>query len=399
MRLSEIRARKILNSQGNWTIETTVILDNGALGVASVPAGISFGKYEAVCIPVEKGIEVINGILREELRGCEVNEIKDIDRELIFLDGTENKEKLGANTILSISIASTKALAYSASVPLYRYIDTVFNSNFPKLTNHPRLPKILLLVMEGGKHGYGKLKMQEFSLIVDDVESALVVNHLVENELSEAKLSFGIGKEGGFCPDIPDDEALKILSRVSKTPIALDVAAIHQSENGGRKSDNLKVRSFGPVSSYIEKYPIALVEDSCGEDDWEKWSSFMKVYGSRVLVVADDLSVTNVERLKRIIKDRLAGGVVVKPNQIGTITETLEFSRMAKDAGLKLIVSHRGEDTNDDFIADFATGIGADYVKFGGLRRGERIAKYNRLLEIGAELVGGTCLNHAANLA
>jgi len=217
----------------------------------------------------------------------------------------------------------------------------------------------------------------------------LSVNRLLEEELSKRKLSLAVGKEGGFCPDISDEEALRILSHVSKSPIALDVAFAHQSESNWRKSENLKVRSFGSIASYIEKYPIALVEDPCGEEEWEKWGSFMKVYGDRVLVVADDLSVTNVGRLQRIIKDRLSGGVVVKPNQIGTVTETLEFARTAKDAGLKLVVSHRGEDTNDDFIADLAVGIGADYVKFGGLRRGERIAKYNRLLEIENEIVGG----------
>jgi len=372
LKIKNIYARKIVNSAGSYTLETTLKLDGGFVGVASIPAGISYGSSEAVIVKAEDAVLNINEILAKDLIGFEVAELKDLDRELLFIDGTPDKAKFGANAILSVSIACLRALAQSHQLPLYRYIDTLFNK---EITNQNfKMPKMMVLMFEGGKHGSGRLKMQEFMQIFDTVDEAVNSSKRLEVYLEENGQSINVGKEGAFCPDLTDKQALDVLVKISKNPIALDVAFTHKET----KSESLE--------SLVEKYPIQTVEDPYGEEEWREWVEFTKKYSDRVTVIADDLSVTNVKRLARIVKEKSATGVIVKPNQIGTVSETLDFAREAKRNNMKIVVSHRGIETNDDFIADLAVGIQADYTKFGAVRRGERVAKYNRLLEIQSQI-------------
>lgn len=373
MKIKDISARKIINSAGGFTIETALTLEGGFFGIASVPAGISSGSSEALAVSAEDALLNINEILAKELHDFEMTDLKDLDRELLFIDGTSNKYKFGANSILSVSVACLKALASANQLPLYRYIDTLFNKENPNQSL--KIPKMMVLMFEGGKHGSGKLKMQEFMQIFDNVDEAVSASNRLEDLVSEMKYSTNVGKEGAFSPDITDRQALELLIKNSKNSISLDVAYSHKEG----KEDSL--------GDFIEKYPIQAVEDPYGEEEWRKWTEFTKKYADRVIVIADDLSVTNVKRLERILREKCATGVVVKSNQIGTVTETLDFVHLAKKNNLKIVVSHRGTDTNDDFIADLAVGIQADYTKFGAVRRGERVAKYNRLLEIQQQLL------------
>ena len=377
MKIKKVSARKILDSAGNWTIKTTVELKDGAVGIASVPSGVSVSGWEAKTVPVGKAIRSIQSVVSkalQELRSC--NQVT-IDKTLIELDGTSDKRKLGANTILSVSLAVCRATAVSSNLPLYKYINEKIQSPKSKFQMNAKcqMPKLMVLLLEGGKHGSGKLCAQEFMGIARDVKHGLKLYQTVREHLKKTNHSLSVGLEGGFTPDIEDREAVEVLNYIlNGNPLALDVAF------DSCKNKNLNYQKF------LGSLGIVSIEDPFGADDWEPWVEFTKGWGSQTLVVADDLVATNPERLKKAIELRAANAVIIKPNQIGTLTETLEVVKTAKRAGWKIIVSHRADETNDSFIADLAVGIGADYVKFGGFSRGERVAKYNRLLEIQKEL-------------
>jgi len=291
---------------------------------------------------------------------------------LIEIDGTDRKFALGANSILSVSLAFARALVSSIDIPLYRYINKLKTQ---KSKLKAKIPKLLILIFEGGKHGAGDLLVQEFMVVVDNISTGARIYQKVRETLRKRGFSTNLGAEGGFSPEgLSDRQVLEILKKVApKTPIALDVAGAHL----GRKVS---------LEKLVKQFNIQIVEDPFGEDAWDKWSAFNQKYSSQILVVGDDLTVTNPQRIEKAVAEKAIGGVIIKPNQIGTLTETIAAVAVAQKAGLKVIISHRGAETNDSFIADLAIGVGADYVKFGAPARGERVAKYNRLLEIESEL-------------
>jgi len=371
VKIKKISARKILDSAGNWTVETTVELKDGAVGAASVPSGVSVSGFEAKTVSADKAIQSVQNVVAAALQ--ELNSCKQatVDKTLVGLDGTLDKHKLGANTILSVSLAFCRAAAQSKGLSLFKHISKnsfILHSSF-------FIPKLMVLLFEGGKHGGGKLAAQEFMAIAKGIKHGLKLYQTVREHLRKTGQSISVGLEGGFTPEIEDKEALDILNYIlGGNPLALDVAF------DSCKDKNLNYQHF------IGNRNVVSLEDPFGSADFESWVEFTRGWGKEILVVADDLVATNPERLREAIERQAANAVIIKPNQIGTLTETLEVVKMAREAGWKIIVSHRADETNDDFLADLAVGVGADYVKFGGFSRGERLAKYNRLLEIQKEL-------------
>lgn len=371
MKISEVSARKILASKGDWTVETTLVLDDGSYGIASVPAGISTGKAEAKVKPAVEAVAQINDVLAKELTGQDFSLLKDFDAWLISRDGSTTKENLGGNTTLSLSIAFAKAAAmFGEAKPLYVYLNEAIGQTAVKI------PELLVLMFEGGMHARSLLSIQEFAVKCPTVEEAVTAYKRVAEALKTRNLPDTVGAEGAFSPPVlTNDDVMALLSSLfGPGSLALDLADSHL--NGAPLN----------LEEIITKYAPFSLEDVYDEEAWDSWEVFNKANNSRVLTVADDLVVTNKIRLQKLIEKRAAGAVVVKPNQVGTISETLEFVVAARQAGLKIVVSHRSKETNDDFIADLAVAVGADYVKFGGMARGERVAKYNRLLEIIEEL-------------
>jgi len=377
MRVREVSARKILDSAGNWTIETTVELRDGAVGVASVPSGVSVSGFEVKTVSARRAVKNVQDVVAGALQGRSPCNQATVDKTLIELDGTSDKRKLGANTILSVSLAFCRAAANSSNLPLYRYIREKSQIPNPKsqINIKYQIPKLMTLLFEGGKHGSGKLCAQEFMAIAKDVKHGLKLYQTVRGYLKKSGQSLSVGLEGGFTPDFEDMKAVEILNYIlGGNPLALDVAF----DSCGNKKLNYQ--------KFLGKLNVRSIEDPFSSEDWDTWTEFTKGWSSQTLIVADDLVATNPERLKEAIERHAANAVIIKPNQIGTLSETLEVVKMAKEAGWKIVVSHRADETNDDFIADLAVGVGADYVKFGGFSRGERLAKYNRLLEIQNEL-------------
>jgi enolase len=371
MKIAEISSRKVLASRGDWTIETTIVLEDGSYGIASVPAGISTGKGEAKTLLAAEALAVIKEKLTPELVNKDFPTLKDFDAFLIGKDGTPDKSNLGGNTVLSLSVAFAKAAAmFSESAPLYSYLNQLVGGT------PVRIPEFLVLVFEGGLHARSLLSIQEFAIKCQTVEEALSLYKRVAEAMKIRNLPDLVGAEGAFSPPgMTNDDCLSLLSSLfGPGCIALDLANSHL------------LGSSLNLEELVSKYAPFSLEDIYDEEAWDNWEVFSKNNSGKVLVVADDLVVTNKIRLQKLIEKKAARAVVVKPNQIGTVSETLEFVQLAKKSGLKTVVSHRGEDTNDDFIADLAVAVGSDYVKFGGTVRGERVAKYNRILEITDEL-------------
>jgi len=370
-KIGSVGAKRILDSFGNWTVEATVTLSDGTVASASVPSGVSVSGYEARAVSAEVAVENVRGPISKALKGVDPRDQKTVDKTLIELDGTPDKSKLGANTILSVSLAVCRAAAASLTIPLYEYINKKLKIVNCKL----KIPEPMVLLFEGGKHGSGELAAQEFMAIAKNVKHGLKLYQTVREHLRKTGESISVGLEGGFTPDIKDKEAVEVLNYIlGGNPLALDVAFDSCSNK------NLNYQYF------VGSLNVASIEDPFGSDDWETWVQFTRGWGAQAMVVADDLVATNPNRLREAIERQAANAVIIKPNQIGTLSETLEVVKMAKEADWKVIVSHRADETNDDFIADLAVGVGADYVKFGGFSRGERLAKYNRLLEIQREL-------------
>lgn len=413
-KIKQISAREILDSRGYPTVEAKIVLDDGSSGVSSVPAGVSTGKYEAKIVldkdqkrfngfGVLQAVTNINALIAPKLIGKEAGEQEKIDQTMIALDKTEDKSWLGANAILPISQAACKAAAQSLGQPLYQYLASLFPSSAPLF-----LPTPQILMLEGGKHGAGNLDFQEFMVVPSSatpfpkaLQTGAEIYYSCEEILKQRQASYSVGDEGGYVPNLlTNSEALDVIvTAITQTPyrlgievfLSLDVAASHFKTNGhySIKDQPTSLAPSEMIDYYKElylSYRLLSIEDPLGEEDWDDWQKLTARLGESAMIVGDDLLVTNKERLKKAVAEKTCNAILVKPNQIGTITETLETVQEAQKAGFKIIISQRGGETTDDFLADLAVGIRAEYVKFGAPARGERVVKYNRLLEIEEEL-------------
>ena len=406
-KITNIISRQVFDSRGNPTVETEVHLDNEKNASAIVPSGASTGTYEAFELrdvenkkylgkSVLKAIEKVNTEISKALIGINIEDQKKIDKTLIELDGTDQKKRLGANAILSVSLASNKASALSQNIPLYK-----------NLGKEKTLPLPLMNIINGGAHANNSLRIQEFMIRPDNANSfkqALNVCFLVIQKLklilNKRKLSTSVGDEGGFAPSLESNEKAidLIYEAVDKAgfkigkdiSICLDVAANELYENKKYAVSSAKSMSSEKTISYyldlIKKYKIRSIEDPFFEDDWPSWINFTKSTNSDTQIVGDDLFVTNKERLQKGIKSKAANAILIKPNQIGTLTETLEVINLAHKNNYNTIISHRSGDSEDTFIADLSVATNSSQIKTGSLARSERVAKYNRLLRIEDEL-------------
>ncbi len=407
----EINAREILDSRGNPTVEADVTLESGITGRASVPSGASTGEHEALELRdgdskrysgkgVEKAVAAIEDEIQPEVIGLDGLDQMALDRTMIALDGTDNKGRLGANAILAVSLAASRAAASELGLPLYRYIGGPMSRVMP-------MP--MMNVLNGGAHASNTVDVQEFMIVpigARDFSSALrmgtEVFHALKKVLAKRGLSTAVGDEGGFAPDLPnDEEALNALVeaveaagyRVGKDiAFALDVAASELYKSGKytfKKSGGGSHDAAGMIklyASWLEKFPIVSIEDGLAENDWDGWSELTSELGGRVQLVGDDLFVTNSEYLARGINEDVANAILIKVNQIGTLTETLEAIELARANGYQSIISHRSGETEDTYIADLAVATNAGQIKTGSASRTDRVAKYNQLLRIEEEL-------------
>ena len=412
--ITEIRAREILDSRGNPTVEATVILRDGTRASASVPSGASTGKYEA-CelrdtekpryfrLGVERAVENVTRRIAPALIGISATEQSRADSLMIALDGAYNKSNLGANAILSVSLATARAAARSLGIPLYRYLGGALAS---------RLPIPMMNVLNGGAHAANNVDIQEFMIVpvgadsfADGVRMCAGVYHALKNLLRAAGKETAVGDEGGFAPTLgADEEAVEwLLSAIEKAGyragqdmmISLDVAASEWKEEGGyvlKKSG--KRYTADALCEYYDtlrkKYPILSVEDGMGEEDGYGWRRLTERLGDNTMLVGDDLFVTNSARLATGIREGYGNAILIKPNQIGTLTETVATTSLARASGYRVILSHRSGETGDTFIADLSVALGADYIKSGAPARGERTEKYNRLMQIESEIFGAS---------
>jgi len=409
--ITGVYAREILDSRGYPTIEVEVQLESGAWGRAAVPSGASTGKREAVELRdgdsrryggkgVQQALRNVEETIAPEIDGMEATEQAVIDQTLLELDGTPNKSALGANAILGVSLAVARAAADAVGLPLYAYLGGVGGR---------LLPVPMMNVINGGAHADNGLDVQEFMLVpagAESFSSALRVGaeifHTLKGLLREKGLSTGVGDEGGFAPALASNTAaldllMQAIERAGYRPgddvlLALDVAASEFAEDGGRYRLRREgvVRTSGEmiatIASLVERYPIVSVEDGLGEDDWDGWSQLTERLGGRIQLVGDDLFVTNPAIIQQGIKDGIANAVLIKVNQVGTLTETIQAVELAKRAGYGIVISHRSGETEDTFVADLAVAVNAGQIKTGSLSRSERIAKYNQLLRIEEEL-------------
>jgi enolase len=406
----DIHAREIIDSRGNPTVEVDVILESGAMGRAAVPSGASTGAHEAVELRdgdkkryggkgVRKAVAAVNGEIFEALGGMEAEDQIALDRAMIELDGTKNKARLGANAILGVSLAAAKAAAVDAGLPLYAYVGGVAART---------LPVPMMNIVNGGAHADNPIDFQEFMImpvgaksLADAVRMGAEVFHALRAQLHDAGLSTGIGDEGGFAPNIAStDDALKfVMSAIKKAGykagddivLALDAASTEFFEKGKYKleGEGRTLDSAGMVKLYADlckRYPIVSIEDGMAEDDWDGWKALTEELGDRIQLVGDDLFVTNPERLARGIAKGVANAILVKVNQIGTLSETLEAVEMAHKAGYRAVMSHRSGETEDATIADLAVATNCGQIKTGSLARSDRLAKYNQLIRIEEKL-------------
>lgn len=413
--ISTIKAVEVLDAKGNPTIETTVALNNGITATAMCPTGTSVGKYEALDLRdhddmrfrglgVLKAIDNIHTIIAPKIVGMDVTKQQEIDGAMIELDGTQNKSHLGANATLSVSMAVAKAAATEMHLPLYLYL-----RNFLKQEDSPlKIPIPLFNLINGGKHAGQNADMQEFIIIpasfknyTESIHIAFTVFKSLGDILQRDNFSTLVGDEGGYGPAVAtNEEALIKLSEaiaISNQRLGYDVfLGIDCAANNYFDDKKYKIKdrqqhlSSNDLISYYQeitkKYHILYLEDGLGEDDLDSWSTLNQLIAGDTIITGDDLTVTNPYRLQIALDKKAISGIIIKPNQIGTVIETLAVVEVARQAGLKIIVSHRSGETNDDFIADFAVGVSADYCKFGAPNRGERVAKYNRLLAIDRQL-------------
>lgn len=415
MKIKNIKAAEILDSRGNPTVEVEMVLENGIKSWAAVPSGASTGRHEALELRdkdknrylgkgVLKAVANVNEIIAPKLIGMEVEDQTAIDRAMLELDGTEKKSSLGANAILGVSIASVKAAAQVLEKPLYAYISFLLG----KESMNFLLPLPMCNILNGGKHAVGSTDLQEFMIMPvgakkfsQAIRMAVEVFHNLAKIIKEKGWSTAVGDEGGFAPSLDSNEAplkliIKAIEKAGYKPgeeiaICLDPAAseIYRSskynlKNEGRKLTFSKMNKM--YADWVEKYPIISIEDGLAENDWDGFVEQTKMLGDKIQIVGDDLFVTNKRRLEKGIKLKAANSILIKLNQIGTVTEAIETIKKAKKAGFSCVVSHRSGETEDSFIADFAVGAGNGQIKTGSLCRSERVCKYNRLLRIEREL-------------
>ena len=407
-KIIKVLGRQVFDSRGNPTVEAEVYLSDKTKASAIVPSGASTGAFEAYELrdgnknyflgkSVLKAVKNINTVINKNLKNIKAKDQKKIDQILLNLDGTENKKKLGANALLAVSLAVSKAAASSKKKELYQHLGKKF-----------LLPKPLVNIINGGAHADNNLKIQEFMIrpdsannFMDAIEKCFLVIQNLKKILQSKNLLINVGDEGGFAPSInSNEEALEmIVDAIEKSKlkpgkdinICLDVAANELMNDNGQYSLNstkfISVeKSIDYYKKLISKYPIKSIEDPFAENDWSAWSKLTKEIGKNVQIVGDDLFVTNVARLKRGIKEKSANSILIKVNQIGTLTETLNVIELAKNNNFSTVISHRSGDTEDTFIADLAVGTQSSQIKTGSLARSERVAKYNRLLRIEEQL-------------
>ena len=415
--IESIKAMQVFDSRGNPTVEVCVRLENGIEGIASVPSGASTGSFEAVelrdgdmqtynGLSVQKAVENVNKKISKVLIGTNVYNQLEIDEKMIDLDGTVNKSKLGANSILGVSLAVARAAANSLHLPLYKYIGGI---------NGKIMPMPMMNVLNGGRHANNNLNIQEFMIVPvgarnfkEIMQMGVEVYKVLKEILKKKNLTTSVGDEGGFAPNLNnDEEAIEILLKtINKAgykekkdfEIALDMASTEMHLAAKKinkegyyfwKTDEYKTKAemIDYIIDLVNKYPIYSVEDGLAEEDWKAWKELTKKIGNKVQLVGDDLFVTNPERLNKGVKEEVANAILIKPNQIGTLTETLETIRLAKRNGYKTIISHRSGETEDTFISDLAVAVNAMQIKTGAPCRTDRVAKYNRLLNIEEEIL------------
>ena len=415
MKIVKVKAREILDSRGNPTVEVDVILDNGTIGRAAVPCGASTGEHEAIELRdgdknrylgkgVMKAVHNVNTVIAQKIKGMDSSKQEKIDQAMLELDGTENKSRLGANAILGVSLATARASANAKGAPLYKYL----GGSKAKV-----LPVPLMNILNGGLHADNNLDLQEFMIVPvgascfkEGLRFAVEVFHTLKKILKERGETTSVGDEGGFAPNLKsNEEAVQIIIQAIEKAgykpgkdiyIALDPAASSIYKDGkyelkgeGRSLSNLEM--VGLFGKWVSKYPIISIEDGLAEDDWDGWKKLTDTLGKKIQIVGDDLFVTNVKRLKMGIERGVANSILIKVNQVGSLTETLDTINLARKSGYTAVISHRSGETEDTTIADLVVATGVGQIKTGSLCRSERIAKYNQLLrieeEIGSEAV------------
>ena len=404
--IRNITAREILDSRGNPTVEVDVFLENGVFGRASVPSGASTGEYEAAELRdndknryngkgVLNAVNNVNDEINENLIGTNVNDQTKLDNIMIDLDGTQNKSRLGANAILGVSLASARAASIVNDVPLYQYLGT---------TNNFKMPVPMMNILNGGSHANNTVDIQEFmifpfgaSTFSEALRIGTEIFHKLKSELHKKGLNTAVGDEGGFAPNLSSNEEaieiiLKSVEKAGYKPgeevfLALDVAASELYKDGeyNLMSEN-KALSSDEMTSYleslVEKYPIISIEDGLDENDWDGWKKLTKSLGQNVQIVGDDLTVTNIPRLQKAIDNKSMNSILVKLNQIGTLSETIQAVELARKVDYGAVISHRSGETEDTFIADLSVAMGMGQIKTGSISRSDRVAKYNQLLRI-----------------
>lgn len=413
-KIKNIIAREILDSRGNPTIEVKVMLNDGTVGRASVPSGASKGKFEAHelrdndkkrynGLGVLKAVGIVNKVIAPRLKGKKIIKQKKIDYEMINYDGTSNKSKLGANSILGVSLACARAGAISLNVPLYSYLRMILFP-FKYYSKEFRMPYPMFNVINGGRHADNKLQIQEFLIIPQQkefkerVRAGAEIFHALKQILKQKKMVTAVGDEGGFAPRLKKNEqAFELIKLATKKAgyifgtdikLGIDAAAsefftkksgLYEFEPGKKITAEKVIEIY---QTWIKKYPLLTIEDGLAQDDWDNWIVMTKKLRGKAKLIGDDLFVTNKEILEEGINKRIGNAILIKPNQIGTLTETYECIKLAQENNYKIIISHRSGDTCDPFIADLSVAVNADYIKDGSLSRSERIAKNNRLMEI-----------------
>ncbi len=411
-KIKNITAREILDSRGNPTIETEVILSSGVKAKASVPSGASTGEHEAKEIRdgdkkryngrgVLKAISHVEKKILPKLKGCDATKQEMIDKEMIKLDGTKNKSKLGANTILSVSLAIARVSALYKKQELFEYISKIHG-----IKGKYKLPTPAFNIINGGAHADNNIDFQEFMILpikkingTEKIRMGTEIFHELGKILKKEKLNTNVGNEGGYAPRIHSSiQAVEFIVaaiiNAGYNPgkdicIGIDAASSEFYEKKTRKYVfKINQAHFTNTTlthlyyEWFRKFPIISIEDGLDQDDWEGWQELTRELGDEMLLIGDDIFATNVERLRKGLKEKVANAILIKPNQVGTLTETLECVKLAQKHNYKIMISHRSGETNDDFISDLAVGIGAEYIKAGAPSRGERLAKYNRLMKI-----------------
>ena len=418
-KIVQVAAREILDSRGDPTVEAKIILDNGLMAKASVPSGASTGVHEAHELRdgdleryggkgVLRAIANISEVIGPKIIGEDITELSKIDHLMLELDGTANKEKLGANAILAISMACARAGALATGQELYSYLASSYGFS----TSNYRLPIPSFNIFNGGKHADTNVDFQEFmiiplvdTLVAEKIRLGSEVFQALGRLLKDNGLDTNLGNEGGYAPNMPSSEtvidfiikAIQIAGYIpqGQVGLGLDVGSSElYDEASGRyifKLDQWQLTAAELINKYKEwalKYPLVSIEDGLAEDDWDNWQILTQELGSQLLLIGDDLFVTQAERLREGVEKKVANAILIKLNQVGTVSETIDCIKLAQQSGYKIMISHRSGETTDDFIADLAVAAGAEYIKSGSLARGERLAKYNRLMEIEAQLAG-----------